>query len=102
MQELIALLPGDLACSIFILVHRSASRGEDVLLRMLRGKAKLPVISPGRREVFKPGHVYLAPGKCNLLIEDGYLRGERGVARTTGAARIDSGRNSRAVRVTRR
>ena len=73
LKEILALLPGDLACSLFVVVHRIAL-SEDFVLIGLRSKAKFPVIAARGREVFRPGHVYLAPPACHLLIEDEHVR----------------------------
>jgi chemotaxis response regulator CheB len=90
LKELFALLPGDLECSFFVVVHRSDAPGEDFLPDLLRSRAKLPVIAGRGREVFRPGHVYLAPPRCLLLIEDGYVRVDEGTDPKPSRVGVDS------------
>jgi chemotaxis response regulator CheB len=89
LKELLGLLPGDLECSLFVVVHRAVAPGEDFLPDLLRSSAKLPVIAAAGRDVFRPGHVYLAPPKCLLLIEDGYVRMDEGTDTNPSRVGID-------------
>jgi chemotaxis response regulator CheB len=74
LKELLGLLPGDLECSLFIVLHRATTPSGDFLTDLLRDKTKLPVIAARGLDVFRPGHVYVAPPRCHLLIEDGHVR----------------------------
>jgi chemotaxis response regulator CheB len=90
LKEMLGLLPGDLACSLFVVVHRGTAPGEDFLPDVLRSKAKLPVIPAQDRDVFRPRHVYLGPPRCNLLIEGEHVRVHEGTDPNPSRVAVDN------------
>ncbi len=73
LKELMTRLPGDLAASIFVVVH-IARHGISFLPEILAKSGKLPVSWARDRENYELGHVYVAPPDHHLLLEAGYIR----------------------------
>jgi two-component system chemotaxis response regulator CheB len=67
LSRLVADLPGDLAASVFIVLHIPPS-GISVLPEILSRRSHLPVRRPEDGEAIVPGTVYVAPPDRHLLV----------------------------------
>ena len=76
-KELLTALPGDLAATVLIVIHRSPFH-ETQLPHVLGLHAALVVREPEDGAPMKPGIVYVAPRDQHLLVHDGFVRLDRG------------------------
>jgi two-component system, chemotaxis family, protein-glutamate methylesterase/glutaminase len=67
LSRLVADLPGDLAASVFVVLH-IPSTGVSVLPDILSRRTALPVRHPEDGEPIVPGHIYVAPPGRHLLV----------------------------------
>jgi len=75
-EALVALvrsLPADFPHAMLIVLHVSPT-GTSVLPAILARACRLPVCAPADGEQMRPGHVYVAPPDCHLVVEDTHLR----------------------------
>jgi two-component system chemotaxis response regulator CheB len=68
LQRLLAPLPSDLGLAILVALHREPSP-DDLLVRLLARRCRLPVQEAVEKEAVRPGVVYLAPPNYHLLVE---------------------------------
>jgi two-component system chemotaxis response regulator CheB len=71
--QLVRSLPRDFAHPMLVVLH-VAPTGTSVLPAILARACRLPVASAGDGDRLRPGHVYVAPPDCHLVVEDGHLR----------------------------
>jgi two-component system, chemotaxis family, protein-glutamate methylesterase/glutaminase len=75
-EALIALvrsLPADFPHPMLVVLH-VAPTGTSVLPAILARACSLPVASPADGELLRPGHVYVAPPDCHLVVENLHMR----------------------------
>jgi two-component system chemotaxis response regulator CheB len=75
-EALVALvrsLPPDFPHPVLVVLHVSPA-GTSVLPAILRRACALPVAAPRDGDPLQPGHVYVAPPDCHLLVEESRLR----------------------------
>lgn len=77
LQELVKLLPADFPGSVFIVQHLSPDV-KSLLPEILARAGSLPVLFPEDSKKFRPGHIYVAPPNCHLLVEPDKTRVVRG------------------------
>lgn len=77
LRELVAGLPPDFALPIGVVLHTSP-QSPGVLDAILRRAGRLPATNARDRERLKPGHIYVAPPDCHLLVEPGRVRVTKG------------------------
>src|SRR5215469_4343326 len=77
LQKLAAGFPQKFHASIFVVMHL-APQTTSVLPDILNRSGKLPASHPRDGEVFRTGHIYVAPPNHHLVIEDGRMRITRG------------------------
>lgn len=75
--EIVQRLPGDLAASVFVVVHIGANT-DSTLPQMLSKAGKLPATWADNRRVIERGHIYVAPPDQHLVLEGDYMRVIRG------------------------
>jgi len=66
-------LPADLGCSVVIVLHIS-STGTSVLPQILERAGLLPAVAARDGEKLRPGHLYVAPTDCHVLVTSSGLR----------------------------
>jgi two-component system, chemotaxis family, protein-glutamate methylesterase/glutaminase len=74
-EALVALvrsLPVDFPYPVLVVLHVSAS-GTSVLPSILARACHLPVVSPADGDPLRPGHVYVAPPDCHLVVADAHV-----------------------------
>jgi two-component system, chemotaxis family, protein-glutamate methylesterase/glutaminase len=71
--QLVRSLPVDFPHAVLVVLH-VAPTGTSVLPAILSRACRLPVGSPADGEELRPGHVYVAPPDCHLVVEDSRLR----------------------------
>ena len=76
-KELLTALPGDLAATALIVLHRSPFH-ETQLPHVLGLHAALQVVEPEDGAPMSPGMVYVAPRDQHLVVHDGFVRLDRG------------------------
>ena len=77
LRELVAGFPPDFPLPIGVVLHTSP-QSPGVLDAILRRAGRLPATNAKDRERLKPGHIYVAPPDCHLLVEPGRLRVTKG------------------------
>jgi len=75
--QLVKALPGDLAASIFIVLHVGA-HAPSVLPKLLSRHGTLPAIHPVDGQQIEMGHIYVAPPDQHLILRPGTIRIVRG------------------------
>jgi two-component system chemotaxis response regulator CheB len=73
LMQLVPGLPRDLPAAVFVVLHVPAD-GTSALPEILRRCGGPPAVHPRDGDVFRPGHTYVAPPDCHLLVKRGYLR----------------------------
>jgi len=66
-------LPADLGCPVVVVLHLS-STGTSVLPAILERAGALPALAARDGDELRPGHLYVAPPGCHILITPGGLR----------------------------
>jgi len=77
LRTLVAGLPGDLAASLFVVLHTSP-QSPGVLDEILKRAGPLPALMGRDGERIRPSRIYVAPPDHHLLIEPGIVRVTRG------------------------
>jgi two-component system chemotaxis response regulator CheB len=78
LKTLVRGLPKEFNPSTFIVLH-TAPQGPGSLAQILKDAGRLPTISPVDWELFKAGHIYVAPPDCHLLLDrSGFMRVTKG------------------------
>jgi len=67
--EIISLLNTPVAFSIVCVFHRKYTPHDNTLITLLQSKSLIPVKEAEDKEMFKPGHIYVAPANYHLLLE---------------------------------
>jgi two-component system, chemotaxis family, protein-glutamate methylesterase/glutaminase len=70
---LVRSFPPDFPHAVLVVLHVSPS-GTSVLPAILGRACRLPVGAAVDGERLRPGHVYVAPPDCHLVVEDSHLR----------------------------
>jgi len=66
-------LPADLGCPVVVVLHLS-STGTSVLPAILERVGELPASAARDGDELHPGHLYIAPPDCHILVTPGALR----------------------------
>lgn len=66
-------LPGDLAASLFVVIH-VGSGGNNLIAEILSSSGAIPATTAVDGEAIERGHAYVAPADHHLLVVDGLLR----------------------------
>ncbi len=66
--EVIAELPATFATPVFVVVH--IGTGRSVLPTLLSRSGALPATHAKHDERFEPGHIYVAPPDCHMLVRE--------------------------------
>jgi two-component system chemotaxis response regulator CheB len=77
LERLVAMFPADFPASVFIVQH-TGPVGESWLPEILMRRGPLRASFPRDKEKIEPGHIYVAPKNCHLLVEPGVTRVVRG------------------------
>jgi two-component system chemotaxis response regulator CheB len=77
LKELVAQLPADFPATIFVVRHLSDTI-ETILPQILEQSGPLTATLASGSEYFKRGHIYCAPSRHHMVIEDGRLRLTKG------------------------
>jgi two-component system, chemotaxis family, protein-glutamate methylesterase/glutaminase len=72
LRALAAALPADLACAVVVVLH-IASSGTSVLAQILDRAGPLPATTAAAGDALEPGHIYVAPPDCHVLVDAGAL-----------------------------
>jgi two-component system chemotaxis response regulator CheB len=70
LTKLLAPLKSTLPASIFIVQHVSVLSSVEVLINIIQRSTELTCKVPGHNELFRNGHVYLAPPDQHMLIRE--------------------------------
>jgi hypothetical protein len=71
--SLVRELPGDFPAALFVVIH-SGHGGPNMLPTLIGRQTHLRVVVPVSGERISPGHIYVAPRDCHLLIDDSTVR----------------------------
>lgn len=96
MTSLVHGLPRDFPAALFVTVH-IPSTTESRLARVLGRRSALPVATARDGEPIQPGHVYVAPADCHLLVRAATMAAMRGPAENGNRPAIDPMFRSAAV-----
>jgi two-component system, chemotaxis family, protein-glutamate methylesterase/glutaminase len=77
LRALVGGLPADFPGSVFVVMH-TAPDSPGVLAQILGRSGPLPATNASNRERIRPGHIYVAPPDCHLLLEPGVVRTTHG------------------------
>lgn len=77
LRELVANLPASFPAPVCIVLHTSP-QSPGILDTILSRAGPLPAANVRDRERLKPGHIYVAPPDCHLLVEPGIIRVSKG------------------------
>ena len=76
LELLLPKLPKSFALAIIVIQHRGQNNirsteedAEDFLVEYLKARCELPVLAASMGDKIKTGHIYIAPAKYHLLIE---------------------------------
>jgi len=72
-KQLLRDLPGDLAATLFIVIHVGA-QGKDLLAEIFAEQAAISVSTARDGDELRPGHAYVAPADQHLLVVGGVVR----------------------------
>ncbi|QRN03033.1 chemotaxis protein CheB [Legionella sp. MW5194] len=72
LKALLGALPTDFPAAVLIVKHIAAS-AENLLPAILGRASQLPVVDTHHRQPIEPGHIYIAPPKFHMVIEDGKI-----------------------------
>jgi two-component system, chemotaxis family, protein-glutamate methylesterase/glutaminase len=70
--HIITALPAPCSASVFIVMH--IGRRKSMLPHLLRGRGKLPAAFAEDEQAIEPGHIYVAPPDCHMLVERDRIR----------------------------
>lgn len=68
LKELVAQLPADFPAPVFIVNHMGSDTTGEALVRALSEASALSCVHPQDGQLFKPGHLYLAPSDQHMLV----------------------------------
>ncbi len=88
LDELVRQFSGDLPASIFIVQHMAAEATAEPLLHRLARHALPCALATGRGS-FAPGHIYIAPPDCHLLVKEKQLLVTKGARENRNRPGID-------------
>jgi two-component system, chemotaxis family, protein-glutamate methylesterase/glutaminase len=74
--RIITALPAPCSASVFIVMH--IGRRKSLLPYLLQREGKLPAAFADDEQAIEPGHIYVAPPDCHMLIERDRIRLDRG------------------------
>ena len=77
LRKLVGGLPANFSAPICIVLHTSP-RAPAVLDAILRREGPLPAVNVHGRQRMHPGHLYVAPPDCHLVVEPGLVWGTKG------------------------
>ncbi|MDX1838366.1 chemotaxis protein CheB [Legionella taurinensis] len=77
LKNLLSELPAEFPAPILIVKHIS-STVENMLPSLLGRICKLPVIEARNNQPIQPGHIYIAPPKFHMVIDDGHIATQEG------------------------
>lgn len=72
LQSLAKQLPVDFPGTLLVVIH-IPPRARSFLPELLMRAGPLPAKHPVNREEIEPGHIYIAPPDCHLLVERGHM-----------------------------
>jgi len=72
LQVLLSGLPKEFPLPLIVVQHRGRA-ADDTPAKLLGAQSALLVSEPNDQESLKPGHLYVAPAQCHLLVEPGSL-----------------------------
>lgn len=87
-KQLCRDLPGDLAASIFIVIHVGA-KGKDLLAGIFDANSSISISTAVDGEVLRPGHAYVAPADHHLLVIGNVVRLGRGPRENMARPAVD-------------
>jgi two-component system, chemotaxis family, protein-glutamate methylesterase/glutaminase len=76
-REIVAALPAGFPTAICVVLH-TASESPGVVGPILDRSGRLPATNARNGERLQPGHIYVAPPDCHLLVEPGIIRVTKG------------------------
>lgn len=97
LTRLIAQLPDSFPAPIFIVNHMAPDTSGNALLSALKKNGSLPCALASHNEIFKEGHIYLAPSDHHLMIGLGKILVTKGARENRARPSIDSLFRSAAV-----
>jgi len=74
--RIITALPAPCSASVFIVMH--IGRRKSMLPYLLERESKLPATFAEDEEAIEPGHIYVAPPDCHMLVARDLIRLDRG------------------------
>lgn len=77
LRTLVGGLPSDFPAPVCVVMH-TAPHSPGVLADILRRAGVLNAVNASNGERLRPGHIYVAPPDCHLLVEPGILRVTKG------------------------
>lgn len=77
LTRLVGMLPANLRCTLFVVLHLPAE-SPSMLPQILSRSGPLKAVHPGDRERIRRGYIYIAPPDYHLLVEQEYMRVIRG------------------------
>lgn len=89
LKELVAQFPEDFPASIFIVNHMGADTTGEALVKVLNDCGGLPCTHAHDEQVFKSGHIYLAPSDQHMLIVKGKILITKGARENRSRPAID-------------
>lgn len=75
--QLVHSLPAELPAALFVTLHLPAS-SDSHLPRILNRAGSLSAVHPEDGDIIQPGHIYISPPDCHLLIDGTTIRLSRG------------------------
>jgi len=76
LMRIITVLPAPCSASVFIVMH--IGRRKSILPHLLQREGKLPAAFAEDGLAIEPGHIYVAPPDCHMLVECDRIRLDRG------------------------
>ena len=89
LKQLVAQFPKDFPASIFIVNHMGADTTGEALVKVLNDSGGLPCTHAHDEQVFKTGHIYLAPSDQHMLIVKGKILITKGARENRSRPAID-------------
>src|SRR5215813_6953005 len=72
LSTIVSKLPHDLAASVLVVLHISASR-ESLLPAVLTRAARMPAIQPVDKQTIEYGQIYIAPPDRHMMVENRHI-----------------------------
>ena len=89
LKRLVAQFPNDFPAPIFIVNHMSADANGEALVRVLNESGGLTCVHAQDEQVFKSGHIYLAPSDQHMIIVKGKILITKGARENRSRPAID-------------